>query len=115
MRSSVFNFRYVDGAKAASAILQQDQRHVGALFLRYDDVIYNIKSQFLLLHAGASACTTRTMLRELSHISSRFTPTYLDLNPYATNFRFYNSRKDMSERKLYFTRRDSSRRKRRQL
>merc|ERR1719192_2538286 len=26
--------RYVDGAKAASSILQQDQRHVGALFLR---------------------------------------------------------------------------------
>ena len=26
--------RYVDGAKAASSILQQDQRNVGALFLR---------------------------------------------------------------------------------
>ena len=26
--------RYVDGARAASTILQQDQRNVGALFLR---------------------------------------------------------------------------------
>ena len=77
--ASVFNFRYVDGAKAASSILQQDQRHVGALFLRYGrSSHFRFTCLTTFTPSGASACTTRTMLRELSPISSRFMPTHLD-------------------------------------
>ena len=64
------DFRYVDGAKAASSILQQDQRHVGALFLRYFEIVAQICFYNFFLQ-GVSAFTTRTMWSEPSLISSR--------------------------------------------
>ena len=64
------DFRYVDGAKAASSILQQDQRHVGALFLRYFEIVAQICFYNFFLQ-GVSAYTTRTMWSEPSPISSR--------------------------------------------
>ena len=113
------DFRYVDGAKAASSILQQDQRHVGALFLRYFEIVAQICCNFFtslsskgFLPIPQEQCGASPHPFPAGNLRKSFTSPTDNLT---TNFlfRFCNSRKDMSGRRLCSTRRGSSRRRRR--
>ena len=62
--------RYVDGAKAASSILQQDQRNVGALFLRGFCLYHKNNIERALTHFQQVCWDSRDLSLLLFHLYS---------------------------------------------